>query len=145
MYDLEVAKQRLRDKKLSLVFVKNSKPIFETNKEGLSGFLQAIEELNGNLSDASVADKIIGRAASLLCAYSNVKATFAIILSQSALEILNTYNIHCEFETLVPTILNLKKTDKCPFEKLVENITNSEEAYEKIKRLYNSQTQMHTQ
>lgn len=135
MDDLETAKQRLKDKKLSLVFVKNSKPIFETNTEGLVGFLQAIEKLSDNLSGASVADKIVGNAAALLCAYSNVKAAFAVTLSKSGLEILNTYNVRCEFENLVPTILNMKKTDKCPFEKLVENTTNPKEAYEKIKRL----------
>ena len=143
MDDLEVAKQRLRDKKLNLVFVKNSKPIFETSKAGLGGFLQAIEELNDNLSGSSVADKIIGRAAALLCTYSNVKATFAVTLTQSASEILNKHNIYYEFETLVPTILNLKKTDKCPFEKLVENINNPKKAHKKIKQLHNLQTQTH--
>jgi hypothetical protein len=143
MDDLEVAKQRLRDKKLNLVFVKKSKPIFETSREGLGGFLQAIEELNGNLFGSSVADKIIGRAAALLCAHSNIKTAFAVTLSQSALEILNNYNIYYEFETLVPTILNLRKTDKCPFEKLVENIHNPKKAHEKIKQLHNSQTQTH--
>lgn len=134
MDDLEIAKQRLKNRKLSLVFVKNSKVIFETSIEGLKGFLKAIEELSGSLSDSSVADKIIGKAAALLCAYSNIKAAFAITMSKSGLEILNTYNIRGEFENLVPTILNMKKTDKCPFEKLVENTSNYKEAYEKIKQ-----------
>lgn len=132
MDDLEIAKQRLKDKNLNLVFVKSSKPVFETKTEGLNGFLQAIKELGGNLSGASVADKIIGKAAALLCAYSNVAAIFTVTLSKGGLEILKTYDIRCEFENLVPTILNVKKTDKCPLEKLVANITNSEEAYEKI-------------
>lgn len=83
MDDLEVARQRLRGKRLSLVFVKNSKLVFETSREGLGGFLQAIEELNDNLFGYSVADKIIGRAAAFLCAYSNVTAAFAITLSKS--------------------------------------------------------------
>jgi len=134
MDDLAIAKQRLKDKELSLVFVKNSKLIFETKKEGLSGFLQALKEYNGALSEASVADKIIGQAAALLCVYSKAKAAFAITLSQGGLEILNTHQIHIEFEDLTPTILNLKKTDQCPFEKLVENVTEPRRAYEKIKR-----------
>jgi len=134
MDDLEIAKQRLKDKNLNLVFVKSSKPVFETKTEGLNGFLQAIKELGGNLSGTSVADKIIGKAAALLCAYSNVAAIFTITLSKGGLEILKTYSIRHEFENLVPTILNVKKTDKCPLEKLVANITNSEKAYEKISR-----------
>lgn len=134
MDDLEIARRRLKDKKLTLVFVKNSKIVFETSTEGLYGFLQAIEKLNGRLSGASVADRIVGRAAALLCAYSNITAAFAITLSKSGLKILKTYNIRYEFENLVPTILNLRKTDKCPFEKLVENTTNSKEAFEKIRQ-----------
>ena len=134
MDDLEVAKQRLKDKKLSLVFVKNSQATFETNMEGLGGFLQAIEELNGNLSGASVADKTIGKAAAFLCAYSNVKAAFAVTMSHSGLEVLKMYNIRCEFENFVTIILNLNKTDKCPFEKLVENTSDFGEAYEKIRQ-----------
>jgi len=132
MDDLEIAKLRLKDKNLDLVFVKNSKPVFETNTEGLSGFLQAIEELNDNLSGTSVADKIIGKAAALLCAYSNVAAAFTVTLSKTGLEILEIYDISYEFENLVPTILNVKKTDKCPLEKLVADTTNSKEAYKKI-------------
>jgi len=138
MNDLQIATQRLKDRKLSLVFVKNSKTLFETNKEGLSGFLKAIEKLNGILSGASVADRTIGKAAALLCAYSKVKAAFAVTTSQGGLEILNTYGIHYEYENLVPMILNLKKTDKCPFEKLVENIANYNEAYEKIRKFCHS-------
>ncbi len=134
MDDLQVAKQKLKSKDLSLVFVKNSQAIFETTDERLGGFLQAIQELGNDLFGASVADRVIGKAAASLCAYSHLKAAFAITLSESGLETLRTYNIRSEFENLVPTILNMKKTDKCPFEKLVENVTTPEEAYEKIRR-----------
>jgi hypothetical protein len=138
MDDLEIAKQRLKNKELNLVFIKNSELVFETKKEGLAGFLQAIEECNGALAATSVADKVIGKAAAFLCIYSKVKAAFAITLSQGGREILNTGNIYIEFENLTPTILNLKKTDQCPFEKLVENITEPETAYKEIKRFCHS-------
>ncbi|MFP3985233.1 MAG: DUF1893 domain-containing protein, partial [Candidatus Bathyarchaeia archaeon] len=97
------------------------------------GFLQAISELDINLSGAAVADKIVGKAAAFLCAYSNIKAAFALIISESGLEILNKYNIRCQFENTVPTVLNLDKTNPCPFEKLVENITNPQKAYLKLR------------
>ena len=48
--DLELAKQKLISEDLSLVIVKNQKVIFKTNKQGVSGFLQAIEKLNQNLA-----------------------------------------------------------------------------------------------
>ncbi|UCH31370.1 MAG: DUF1893 domain-containing protein [Candidatus Bathyarchaeota archaeon] len=127
--DLEAAKQKLNEKKLSLVIVKSLKSIFETSTSGLAGFLQAIKELNGRLSGSSAADVIVGKAAALLCAYSHIEGVYAHVLSESGLEILDLHNIPVEFEHLVPTILNLKKTDKCPFERLVENIVNPHDAY----------------
>ncbi len=134
MDDLTVARQRLKDKNLNLVFVKGSRSIFETKMEGLAGFLEAIEKLDGELSGASVADKIIGKAAALLCIYSNITAAFAVTLGKSGFEILAKHNIRCEFENLVPTILNLGKTGKCPFEKLVEDVNEAKKAYAEIKR-----------
>lgn len=132
MGDLATARKRLKEKGLSLVFVRDSKIIFETNVEGLRGFVQAIETLRDSLAESSIADRIIGKAAALLCAYCKAKAVFAFTMSQSGLKTLKTHEIPSEFESLVPTILNRKKTDRCPFEKLVENTTNPREAYEKI-------------
>jgi len=134
MDDLTTAKQRLKEKELSLVFVRDSKVIFETNVEGLRGFVQAIETLSDSLAKSSIADRIVGKAAALLCAYCRAKTVFASTMSQSGLKTLETHRIPSEFESLVPTILNRKKTDRCPFEKLVENTTNPKEAYDKIRK-----------
>lgn len=132
MDDLRVAKQVLKDKRLSLVFVKDSQSIFETEMGGVDGFLKAIEKLDNYLLGASVADRIVGKATALLCAYSSMKAVFAVTVSKSGLEALKSYSIPCEFENLVPSILNTERTDKCPFEKLVEDITNPKQAYKSI-------------
>lgn len=132
MDDLRVAKQILKDKRLSLVFVKDSQSIFETEMGGVDGFLKAIEKLDNYLLGASVADRIVGKATALLCAYSSMKAVFAVTVSKSGLEALKSYSIPCEFENLVPSILNTERTDKCPFEKLVEDITNPKQAYKSI-------------
>lgn len=132
MDDLRVAKQVLKDKRLSLVFVKDSQSIFETDMGGVDGFLKAIEKLDNYLLGASVADRIVGKATALLCAYSSMKAVFAVTVSKSGLEALKSYSIPCEFENLVPSILNTERTDKCPFEKLVEDITNPKQAYKSI-------------
>ena len=133
MDDLEVARQRLKEKELSLVFVKNSEVIFETNGEGLKGFVQAIEKLGSLLSEASVADRIVGKAAALLCVYAEVKDVFAVTMSQSGEETLKASKISFDYENLVPTILNRKKSDRCPFEKLVEETADPKEAYDRIK------------
>jgi hypothetical protein len=134
MNDLEIAKQRLGERKLSLVFVKNSRVIFETSGEGLSGFIRAIQELDHQLLAASVADKTIGKAAALLCAYSRIEAAYAITMSKNGQETLKRHKIRYEYKNLVPRILNRKKTGGCPYEKLVQDICDPEHAYREMQQ-----------
>lgn len=138
MDDLQVAKEKLKRGESALVFVKYSIPIYETDIGGLGGFLKAIDELGNQLSGASVADRVVGKAAALLCAHSNVVAAYAITMSESGLKVLKENNIPFEFETLIPMILNMKKTGQCPFEKLVGDTSNSDTAYSQIKQLHNT-------
>ena len=138
MDDLQVAKEKLKRGESALVFVKESIPIYETDIGGLGGFLEAIDELGNQLSGASVADKVVGKAAALLCAHSNVVAAYAITMSESGLKVLKENNIPFEFETLIPLISNMKKTGQCPFEKLVGDTLNPDTAYSQIKQLHNT-------
>ena len=137
MSDLEVAKERLLKGNLVLVFVKNSISIYETNTGGLEGFLKAIKDLGKNLNKASVADKVVGKAAALLCIYSQVKSVYAVNLSESGSLILKKQGIQFDYENLIPLVLNAKKTEQCPFEKLVENESDPKTAYLKIQKFYN--------
>jgi hypothetical protein len=132
-HDLELAKQKLTQNDLSLVIVKNGQTVFETKKQGVSGFLQAIETLDQNLAGASVADKIVGVAAAMLCAYSKVSSVFALTVSESGLGALEENNILCLFEKKVENILNRDKTDVCPFEKLAIGSKTPAEAFTKVK------------
>ncbi|NIV43727.1 DUF1893 domain-containing protein, partial [Candidatus Bathyarchaeota archaeon] len=44
-------------------------------------------------------------------------------------------DIFCRCENMVQHVLDSKRKDVCPFEKLVDSISNPEEAYEKLKSL----------
>ena len=133
--DLELAKLKLIEETLSLVIVKRGKVIFETKKQGISGFLQAIEKLDKNLVAASAADKIVGVAAAMLCVYAGVASVFALTISEGGIRVLEDNNIACLFEKKVSNILNRNKTDVCPFEKLAMDSGTVEEAYVKLKTL----------
>ena len=132
--DLELAKTKLIKENLSLVIVKNKKVIFKTKKQGVNGFLDAIALLNKKLISASVADKIIGVAAAMLCVYSGISSVFAQTISESGIKILKEKNINFFYKKKVSNILNKEKTDVCPFEKLAIKSKTSEEAYDKIKK-----------
>ena len=131
--DLDIAAKRLNQKNLNLVVVKNGKVLFETESQGLNDLVKAINQLQSSMKGSSVADKIVGRAAALLFVYSGVSAVFAATISDGGIEILDNNNVFHEFEKRVPRILNLKKTDVCPFEKLVAGLSSPEEAYERLK------------
>ena len=131
--DLELAKSRLKDRDLTLVIVKEDKVIFETRSQGVGGFLQAIEKLGKRLVASSVADKIVGAAAAMLCVYSEVSSVFAATISEEGIKVLENNQIIYQFENEVPNILNNDKTDVCPFEKLVIGSRDPKEAYTKLK------------
>jgi hypothetical protein len=131
--DLELAKSRLKDRNLTLVVVKDGQVIFETGSQGVGGFLQAIEKLGKKLVASSVADKIVGAAAAMLCVYSEVSSVFAATISEEGIKVLENNQIIYQFENEVPNILNHDKTDVCPFEKLVIGSRDPKEAYTKLK------------
>ncbi|MEM2102461.1 MAG: DUF1893 domain-containing protein [Candidatus Bathyarchaeia archaeon] len=142
MHDLEIAKHKLQKKDLNLVIVKKGATIFETKSPGISGLLEAIEKFDKeNLSGSFVADKVVGRAAALLCVYCEVSAVYAVVFSRGGKDVLENNRVAFEFEDLVPNVLNRQKTDVCPFEKVVANISNPKEAYEKLKSCINKNTQ----
>ncbi len=131
--DLKFAKQRLIQENLSLVIAKYGRVLFETEAHGLIGLLEAIKKLGNNIDGASVADRVVGRAAALLLAYSGVVSVFAVTIRNSGIEVLKKQEIPYEYDKKVQNILNLRKTDVCPFEKLVAELLNPKEAYKELK------------
>jgi len=133
MRDLDLAKKVFSDKKVSLVVTKEGKIIYESLESGIFGLLKAIEKLGNQMWEASVADKVVGRAAALLLAYSRTKEVFAYVLSIEGKKVLETNNIKVEHQTLVKEILNRTGEDICPFEKFSHNINSLNQAYEQLK------------
>jgi len=133
MMNLDLAKRRLREGSLNLVIVKDGKTLFESRSSGIRGLLQAVERFGEGLFGSSAADKVVGRAAAMLCAYSRFSEVFAVRMSEGGRKVLNENNIKYQFEELVPRILDIKQADVCPFEKLVAESKNPKEAYEKLK------------
>lgn len=139
MRDLKLAEHRLKEKNFNLIIVKNGRTVFETESQGIHGLLQAIEKLGKELSGSSVADRIVGRAAAMLCVYSKAASVFAVTISEEGRKVLEDNKVFYRFENCVPNILNREGTDICPFEKLVIGLTKPEEAYKKLKSFAGTQ------
>ncbi len=135
MNDLEIAKTSLRKKQLTLVLVKNCETLFETKFHRISGFLKAIEQQGKNLHDASVADRVVGKAVALLCVYANVKEVYAETLSTEGKNVLQQNGIAVEWKELVDTILDDQRQNICPFEKEAADVNDPQVAFDKFKAL----------
>ena len=133
MRDLEKAKRILKERNQSLVIVKEGRIIFCLDSSGIDGILQAIEKKREDLCGASIADKVVGKAAALLFAYSHVARVYASILSRRGLKTLREHKIPVEYDLVVPEIMNKERTDTCPFEKFVSEIESPSHAFEELK------------
>ena len=81
------------------------------------------------LEGTTITDRIIGRAAALLCVEGKAQKVYGHIMSEGAKKVLEDAGIETAFETLVPIIRNRDNTDTCPMEKKVAHTENSHEAY----------------
>ena len=138
MLDLDIAKSRLYGKKLTLIIVKNGEVLFETGSHRISGFLGAIEQLGAGLEDASVADRVAGKAIALLCVYAKISDVYAEVLSEKAKAVFEENGIHQKWKELVKNVLDLNKKGVCPFETLAADISDPKDAYRKFKALQSS-------
>jgi len=138
MNDLDIAKNQLHRKELTLTIVKKGDVLFETVSHRISGFLGAIEQVGAMLEGASVADRVVGKAISLLCVYAGIREVYAEVLSRKAKAVFEENEIPCEWKELVDDILDLNRSGVCPFEKAAADISDPERAYEAFKTLLKS-------
>lgn len=107
---------------------------FVTSKE--RGVKPLVEFIDGgkNFCGYCAADKVVGRAAALLYAYMKIKALYADVISEGALELCNEHGIRVSYDTLAKNIINRRGDGICPMEALTADIREPSEALDKIKR-----------
>jgi iron complex outermembrane receptor protein/vitamin B12 transporter len=84
------------------------------------------------LCGASVADKVVGRAAAALMILGGVKQLYSDTISELALEILSTSQIEVTYAQVVPHIINRTKTGLCPLESLTKGIVSLDQILKAI-------------
>ncbi len=135
MSDIDIAKTELYEEKLTLAIVKDGKILFATKSHRISGFLDAIDEIGTSLEGSSVADRVVGKAIALLCAYAKIGEVYAVVLSRKALGIIKKHKIKVQWKDLVDNVLDISKTEVCPFEKASVEISEPIKAYSIFKDL----------
>ncbi len=95
----------------------------------------AIEKLGSSLKGASLADRVAGKAVALLCVYAGISAVYAEVLSKKAKIVFETHGIRHEWKQIVDNVLDLDRSDVCPFEKAAEKITDPTEVFQTFRAL----------
>ncbi len=131
--DISIAKEDVKEKGFALSIVKNGKRVFQSKTPGISALVSAIDQDRFHFRSASAADRILGRAAAMLFVYSGIVHIFASTASTDALSTIGKFRIPVESEKIVPAILNRSRSSSCPFEQLVQNIDDPEEAFRRLK------------
>ncbi|MDK2901292.1 hypothetical protein H0A61_02676 [Koleobacter methoxysyntrophicus] len=134
MSDLELAKRSLLcDSSLSVVLVKDGKILAKRTEKGIIPILSIIEDMKTKLDGASIADKVLGKAAAVLSYNAGIKHFFAKVISERALKYLEQKGAYVEKGKVVQYILNREQTDLCPIEKLTGDSEDPVELTRKIR------------
>lgn len=132
MKDIDIAKNLLVKEQLALVIVKDGEVIFRSNGRGIKPLYMAVNKIKESLKGASVADKVIGKAAAMLCAYAEIKELHTNLISKKAIDVLDRTAIKYEFESSAPFIRNRDNTGLCPVETLSLKVDDIVELMQEI-------------
>lgn len=83
---------------------------------GVSDLYNLFKEDSGFLRGASLADKIVGKAAATLMVLGGIREVYADIICLSAIDLLRNNRIQLNYGIVVPNITNRTKTGLCPLE-----------------------------
>ena len=106
-----------------------------TLKSHARGIMPIYENIKNNKSffeGASVADRVIGRAAAILLIYGGIKDLYTDLISDRAIEILEEAGVSLTYSSKVEDILNKDKSGPCPMESLAKDLPSAQVLIERI-------------
>jgi hypothetical protein len=117
----------------SIVVIKNSQVLAKKKGDGVKPLLDVIDELGEQMHGSIIGDRILGKASALLCRYAQVQAVYSPQGTKTAIALLILGSIPAEIDQMIPYITNRMGDGMCPFEKILENITEPKKAYKVLK------------
>ncbi len=136
MKDIEKAKKQFLNEKLTFVLVNADKKLVSAER-GIKPMYLGVTTNKGLSQGASVADKVIGKAAALLAVYGGITSVYTCLTTFSAIEVCKKHCIAIEYEKVVVSIKNRDKSDVCPMEKLSSGVTEPVEMLKRVSDFIN--------
>lgn len=138
MKDIDIALELLENQKFTLVIVKDGKVIFSSTDKGIKPLYTALKEKKDDLEGSSVADRVTGKAAAMICIYAKVKELKTKLISDNAINVLKQTKMLYEYEERATYIKNRDKTGMCPVETLSLQTDNIDELLISIQNFLDS-------
>lgn len=133
MKDIELAEKILYDENQKLVVVKDGVVIYKSQERGIKPMYILATKMKDEAQGSSIADRVMGKGAALLCAYIGVKKVYGELMSEGGIDTLHKSNIKYIAKNTCEHIQNRDKTDLCPIEKMSIDIDDPEELLKRIK------------
>ncbi len=136
MNDLIKAKEELKSNGYTCVLC-NGEKLQCLTERGVRPILSCLDS-GYDYSGYSAADRVVGKATAFLYVLLGVKAVYAQVISQSALQVMKEHNVAIESDVVAEYIINRRGDGICPFEAAVLDVSEPSKAYEIIKSKLNS-------
>ena len=124
MEDLMKARQLLEEGGCTCVLCRGE-AVHTSHHRGVRPLMELLEE---DVAGFCAADKVVGKATALLYCLLGIKALWAGVISDAALEVLEAHGIPVQWESRVPQIRNRQNTGRCPMEQATEYISDPKDA-----------------
>lgn len=98
--------------------IRNDSEIRTFSQRGVADLYDLLKKERGFLNGASIADKVVGKAAAALMILGGIKELYADLISDPALVLLDDSTVTVNYKHSVPFIQNRDKTGWCPLETL---------------------------
>lgn len=128
------ARRMIIDDKAECVVIQNNEISAVERGRGVSPLLNIYDNNKKVLNNATVVDKVIGRAAAFIVISGKASAVYGKIMSEDAKELLEKHGIKCSWDLLVPRILNRKRDGLCPLEDSVKESVDPSDALSRMRK-----------
>ena len=126
--------EQLVNSENSLMVFKVDELVFSSSGRGIAPLVEAIDTVSREgLAGVTTADRVVGKAAALLNLYIGASEVHAGVISSGAKELLSEYGVGYEFLEDTDVVKAKDGVVFCPFEKLVWDVSDPEEAHALIR------------
>ncbi len=123
---------------LTLVVKSKNGELHRFTQRGVKDLLTLVSEQPEVLHGALIADKAVGKAAAACMVVGGVSQVHADVMSEPALDLLQTHGVVAEYGQLVDHIINRAGDGWCPMERLSRDEDNPVAIIQKIKDFFMS-------